>query len=305
MRLSLGLRKLLFGWAIICVPVISANAAIKHVTVGAGIIFKDVSSGTSNPAVTTIFVGDTVEWDWQGGGHTSTSGTCSGGSCSADGLWTTPVMGSGSFSRTFNTPGTFHYFCIPHQAAMQGTVIVTLPPDFSISISNPSGGTIGGPIFPSQQTTFNGNILSFNGYNNMVTLSCQPGGSATPSPCTPNPASAVAPFLFTIMAGAATPGHYDFNAQATDGTLTHTATGLNFDVVDFDISAPSPSSLTTFPLRSPRSPMQRQRWPRLTSQEQARSAALCHLRAADFPMAQLATSRPRGPTCLPQAIRFP
>ena len=245
--LSLELRKLLFGSAIICVSATAANAAIKHVNVGAGIIFKDVSSGTSNPAVTTIFVGDTVQWDWLGGSHSSTSGACGASSCTPDGLWDSPVMSSGSFSHTFNTPGTFHYFCRPHQAQMQGMVNVILPPDFSLSISNSNGGTVGGPIFPSQRTVFNGNILSFNGYSNTVSLTCQPGASATPSPCTPNPASAVAPFLFTITAGAAMPGHYDFSAQATDGSLTHTATGLNFDVVDFGISVPSPSSLTTFP----------------------------------------------------------
>src|SRR5260370_889506 len=84
-------------------------------------------------------------------------------------------------------------------------------------------------------------------WNEIGREACLPPLPAPAARCCANPASAVAPFLFTIMAGAATPGHYDFNAQATDGTLTHTATGLNFDVVDFAISAPSPSSLTTFP----------------------------------------------------------
>jgi len=54
-------------------------------------------------------------------------------------------------------------------------------------------------------------------------------------------------FSFTITAGAATPGHYSFAAQGTDGiSLTHSFPNLNFDVVDFGIAAPLPSSITAF-----------------------------------------------------------
>ena len=79
-----------------------------------------------------------------------------------------------------------------------------------------------------------------------MSLSCQPGATAPPSTCTPSPVNAIPSFTFTIAAGAATPGHYSFAAQGTDGTLTHSFPNLNFDVVDFGIAAPLPSSITAF-----------------------------------------------------------
>lgn len=243
--LSLGLRKLLFVSTVLCVSA-SATAATKYVHAG-NIFFLDVSSNTSNPAVTTINVGDTVQWDWVNGTHTTTSGSCPGGGCSPDGLWDNPIsQQSPSFSRTFNSPGTFTYYCTPHLSSMQGTVIVVNPADFTVSVSNSSGGIVGGPIFPSQQTVFDGNLVASNGFNSVVSLSCQPGATALPSPCTPAPVSGVPNFSFTITAGAATPGHYSFSAQGAGGTLTHSFPNLNFDVVDFGIAAPSPSSITAF-----------------------------------------------------------
>ena len=249
-QLSLGLKKLLLSTAVVCMCATTASAATKQVTVGPGVVFTDVSTGTSNPAVTTINVGDTVVWNWAAGSinHSTTSGTCSGG-CAPDGIWDSPTQSSGSFSHTFNTPGTFHYFCRPHQAAMQGMVVVNPPPDFAISVSNPNGGRVSGPIFPSQQTIFDGSFSPVNGYNNTVNLSCIPGATGVPTQCSPNPASAMVSSAtpFTIAAGAATPGHYDFGARGTDGTITHSVSGLNFDVVDFGITSPAPSSLTAFP----------------------------------------------------------
>jgi plastocyanin len=242
---SLGLRKLFFLLAVIYAS-LPAVAATKHVQVG-NIFFTDVASGTSNPAITTINVGDTIEWDWvaNGGTHTTTSGTCQGEGCSPDGLWNNPVTQQNpTFSRTFNTPGTFTYYCIPHLVEMQGTVIVTA--DFTVSISNSTGGNVGGPIFPSQQTVFDGNLVATIGFNSPVSLSCQPGSTALPSPCTPAPASATPDFPFTVTAGANTPGHYSFAVQGVGGGITRSFLDVNFDVVDFGIAAPSPSSVTVF-----------------------------------------------------------
>src|SRR5260370_33855571 len=116
--------------------------------------------------------------------------------------------------------------------------------DLAISVSDSAGGNVGGPIFPSQQTVFDGNVAASNGFNSVVSLSCQPGATALPSPCSPAPVSAAPDFSFTITAGAATPGHYSFAAQGTGGGLTHSFPNLNFDVVDFGMAAPSPSSIT-------------------------------------------------------------
>ena len=77
-----------------------------------------------DPSAVTINAGDTVRWTNTGGTHTTTSGT----SCTADGLWDSPVLFSGqTFERTFTTGGTFPYFCDVSnhcQLGMQGTITV-------------------------------------------------------------------------------------------------------------------------------------------------------------------------------------
>jgi plastocyanin len=88
--------------------------------VGPANVFADSTSGT---ATTTIHAGDTVQWIWVSGAHSTTSGTCPLG-CVADGLWDSRVLSGGSFSHTFPTAGTFPYFCLVHGAMMQGSVVV-------------------------------------------------------------------------------------------------------------------------------------------------------------------------------------
>jgi plastocyanin len=80
-----------------------------------------------SPSSLSIATGDVVKWVWEGGSHTTTSGTCSG-ACNQDGLWNSGIRTSGSFSRTFQEPGTFHYFCIVHGSMMQGSVTATGEP---------------------------------------------------------------------------------------------------------------------------------------------------------------------------------
>ncbi|HSS43739.1 MAG TPA: hypothetical protein VLO07_00235 [Thermoanaerobaculia bacterium] len=79
--------------------------------------FVDSQSGTST---TTIRAGQTVQWVWVGGTHSTTSGTC----CTGDGKWDSGVQGSGMFTRMFPSAGTFPYFCIVHGSAMTGTIVV-------------------------------------------------------------------------------------------------------------------------------------------------------------------------------------
>ena len=68
-----------------------------------------------SPDLVNISVGDTVTWNWTGKHHTTT-GT---GSES----WDSGINTSGSFSRTFNTAGSFTYKCTLH-SEMVGTIIV-------------------------------------------------------------------------------------------------------------------------------------------------------------------------------------
>ena len=66
---------------------------------------------TFSPANLTVVEGDTVEWVWTGGVHTVTSGS----PCTSSGLFDLPLTsGSPLASFTFNSAGTFDYFCTPH-----------------------------------------------------------------------------------------------------------------------------------------------------------------------------------------------
>ncbi|HEX2107747.1 MAG TPA: plastocyanin/azurin family copper-binding protein [Rubrobacteraceae bacterium] len=74
-----------------------------------------------DPASITVEPGTTVTWVQSGNNpHTTTS---------YDGLWDSGMIEGGSggtFSFTFEEPGTYDYFCIPHESmGMIGSVTVT------------------------------------------------------------------------------------------------------------------------------------------------------------------------------------
>jgi plastocyanin len=82
-----------------------------------------------SPDTLTIRAGDTVRWVWQAGGHTVTSGTQA-----ADGRFCSPrdtTCGSAptssagdTYAHTFETAGTYPYFCRPHREMMTGVIVV-------------------------------------------------------------------------------------------------------------------------------------------------------------------------------------
>jgi plastocyanin len=94
-----------------------ASAATFNVTVGAhiplaGFIFVPLS--------VTIHPGDQVKWTWASSGHSTTSGRPG----MPNGIWDSGVRSQGAtFTRTFNSVGTFPYYCRVHSEV--GTVIVT------------------------------------------------------------------------------------------------------------------------------------------------------------------------------------
>src|SRR5881394_2257836 len=97
-----------------------ASATTFTVTVGdGGFIFT--------PDSVTIQPGDTVQWTWSSTGHSSTSGSPGAPS----GFWDSGVLNQGAtFSHTFNTVGTFPYYCTPHGGCcgMVGMVTVSSAP---------------------------------------------------------------------------------------------------------------------------------------------------------------------------------
>jgi plastocyanin len=85
--------------------------------------YYEISVGFS-PANVTINVGDTVNWEWDSGPHSVTSGTPGHPS----GLFDSAIQSQPySFSHTFNDPGEVPYFCMVHGAMMTGAVKIVAP----------------------------------------------------------------------------------------------------------------------------------------------------------------------------------
>ena len=111
------------------------------------------------------------------------------------------------------------------------------PPDYTNVISNTPQ-----IVYPTQNATFNGALTAVGGFASQVNLSCT---GPAPVTCTLNPTEEIPTATYTLTAGG-TVGDYNFNAHAvgTDGkAITHDA-AVTLHVVDFNISAPDPNSLT-------------------------------------------------------------
>ena len=68
-----------------------------------------------------VGVGEKVTWNFDAGGHTTTSDR--GQPESWDSGAQVEPQGA-TFEHTFNTPGRFSYYCRPHASFMKGTVVV-------------------------------------------------------------------------------------------------------------------------------------------------------------------------------------
>ncbi len=92
-----------------------------------------------DPSTLTIAPGDAVRWEWESGTHTTTNGAGSGAP-DAGTLWDEPISSSDTqFTYTFNSAGTFPYFCRPHEGlGMTGSITVS-----SGSVQLPGSSTAG------------------------------------------------------------------------------------------------------------------------------------------------------------------
>ena len=118
-----------------------ASAATVFIEVGE-FWFCDASNQTGD-CETEIHVGDTVTWDFNSTSVTHTTTECTGSCGSAIGspglrLWHSGNMASGTFSETFNSPGTFQYQCNIHPTSMRGTIIVAAAPPTPSPSPSPS-----------------------------------------------------------------------------------------------------------------------------------------------------------------------
>ena len=176
-----------------------ASAATFTVNVGAGggTVFVDQTSGSST---TTIQIGDTVQWVWQSGPHSTTSGSCVSdgyyGTCTPDGSWDggqhSPPF---TFTKTFSDAGTFHYYCSVHQAMMTGMVVVkasTGPPPTAGFQFSPTGPIVGTTVHFTDTSTGSPTSWSWNFGD--------PASGASNTSTARNPTHTFsAPGLYTVM----------------------------------------------------------------------------------------------------------
>ena len=97
-------------------------------------------------------------------------------------------------------------------------------------------------IFPTQTATFNGTLTAEDGYASPVNLSCT---GAAPATCVPEPEQITPTATYNLIASGSV-GDYSFNAHAvgTDPNTITSDAAVTLHVVDFNLTAPNPNSLT-------------------------------------------------------------
>jgi len=74
-----------------------------------------VVDNSFDPSSTTLAAGATVTWTWNGSlNHNVTFDNTSIGN--------SPTQSTGTFSKTFSSPGTFNYHCTVHGTGMSGQI---------------------------------------------------------------------------------------------------------------------------------------------------------------------------------------
>ncbi len=92
---------------------------VGSVTAGPGIQFVSGHNASSNTAVDTIAAGGTVTWSWTGSLPHSVQSVGSPSFASSG-----TMTGSGTYTVTFPTAGTYQYDCAVHGQLMTGTIVV-------------------------------------------------------------------------------------------------------------------------------------------------------------------------------------
>src|SRR5665213_859720 len=88
----------------------------------ATVITVTVASNSFSPASFNAVVGDTIEWVWAGGTHTTTSTSVPAGAAT----WNHPMTSSNTtFQYVVTIAGTYNYWCAIHTTMMEGTITVT------------------------------------------------------------------------------------------------------------------------------------------------------------------------------------
>ena len=178
---------------------------------------------------TTIEAGGSVDWNFVDGVHNATEcgdNWSKGSSCSGA-LWASDlaVIPPGSFSRVFDSPGTFFYRCTLHPDAMKGTVVVTAastPAPTPSATPSPSPTPIATPpasATPAPSPTATATALPTTAPPPTATDPPSPSTTATPVPATgtasptplatsgpsPSPTATPAPTASPVATASASP----------------------------------------------------------------------------------------------------
>jgi plastocyanin len=213
---------------------INSHAAVAFVTVGTN------NTDTFTPAVTNINTGDSVVWVWNYSspliGHTTTSGT----NGVPSGLWGsttnhTPFF----FTNTFNSAGTYLYYCAIHFAPphnMTGAVVVAsvaLPP--TVAITNPPADSVfAAPANVTIQASASGNGGTPTNVEFLANATVL--GNVTTAP-------------YSIVADSLAAGNYTLSAIAANNTGLTATSSVPISVVNpgpIVLSAPGLLSATDF-----------------------------------------------------------
>ena len=82
--------------------------------------FRSARNGTMNVAVDTVAVGGKVVWNWASGSVPHNVASIGAPSFRSSDV----ITGYGTYSTTFNAPGTYRYNCAIHGNMMSGMVVV-------------------------------------------------------------------------------------------------------------------------------------------------------------------------------------
>ena len=196
------------------------------------------------PASVTIHPGDTVQWTWNSSDHSSTSGTPG----HPNGLWDSGILSQGAmFSHTFNTIGSFPYYCTVHGqcCGMTGTVTVSTPtptPTPTPGSGPPVVTTNPATLIASFSATLNG---SLNPHGLSTTFHFQYGTTTSyglttaPQTRTGNTSQNVSANITSLT--ASTTYHFRIVASNADGT------SMGGDRTFTTLTATGPPVVTTNP----------------------------------------------------------
>jgi plastocyanin len=161
-RLCVALALVLAPWAnSMAARALAAPDNVATVTVGNGAL-------AFFPTPQTIAVNDTIHWVWGGDFHSTTSGSCSGMTCTPNGMngikWDSGVNNTGfTYDVTFTATGTYSYYCSIHgpNFGMRGTIdVVDFLPITGLSAAN-SSPTLLGSATAFTATVSSGNPMTY------------------------------------------------------------------------------------------------------------------------------------------------